>query len=63
MKPSKNKKVKAVTRATATYRFPPSLLMRIKYAHELETKGKLVQVSENTFVIHVLDKVLPKLPK
>lgn len=63
-KPSKKAVVKKVKKTpTISYRFPPALIERIKYAHGLEVKGKIVQVSENTFVIHILDKALPHIPK
>lgn len=55
-------KKKTVMRPTVAYRFPPQLIARIKHAHKVEIYGKIVQVSENTFLIHLLDKHLPRLP-
>ena len=63
----KNKKKKEVLtkppkRTPVTYRLPPDIGDRIKYAHQKEIAGKSVQVSENTFVIHLFEKYLPKIP-
>ena len=63
-KPAKKAVVKKVKKTpTISYRFPPALIERIKYAHGQEIFDKIVKVSENTFVIHILDKNLPKLPR